>query len=114
MAYKGYGILGGEDFRLPLQGGRTHTFFDPEALNLGKTDFSKTKIKPKVCADGTLPPCDEDSIVTNGGGCLAGQVIYPNIYPNSLRFFLTPSCSGISRQLGEGDPVFGSDPSLDV
>ena len=77
MAYKGYGILGGEDFRLPLQGGRTHTFFDPEALNLGKTDFSKTKIKPKVCADGTLPPCDEDSIVTNGGGCLAGQVKNP-------------------------------------
>jgi len=83
--YTGYGLLGGEDFGLPLQGGRTHTFFDPDATALSKTDFSKTKIKPTCATHGTgnnkcgvyptCVPCDDDAVVTtgDGGGCLSHQ-----------------------------------------
>ena len=29
------------------------------------TDFGNTKIKPRKCLDGSLPPCDEDVITSS-------------------------------------------------
>ena len=72
MAYKGYGEGFGNIFEMGPEGGHPYReLVDPNFGILGPSNFGNTKIKTRKCADGSLPPCDEDVITS--GGCAYGK-----------------------------------------
>ena len=74
MAYKGYGEGFGNIFEMGPEGGHPYReLIDPNFGILGPSNFSNTKIKTKRCADGSLPPCDEDVVTTSDDGCVYGR-----------------------------------------
>ena len=70
MAYTGYGRRG-DIGQFGLLGEWTGPEIANSIFSSTPTDFGNTKIKPRKCADGSLPPCDED--VVTSGGCTYGK-----------------------------------------
>lgn len=60
MAYTGYGRMGDIGSFQGLLGGHHGPEIANSIFSSTPTDFGNTKIKTKRCADGSLPPCDED------------------------------------------------------
>jgi hypothetical protein len=72
MAYTGYGRLG-DIGKFGILGGYGTPEGKDSIFDFGKTNFAGTKIKTKRCADGSLPPCDEDVVTTSDDGCVYGR-----------------------------------------
>ena len=81
MAYTGYGRRG-DIGQFGLLGEWTGPEIANSIFSSTPTDFGNTKIKTRKCADGSLPPCDEDVTrcadgslppCDNGSGCIYGK-----------------------------------------